>query len=439
METSVFDRCISQIEQRFSQLPDKRVGSNRFIKMKDVGLSAFSVFFTQCSSFLEHQRAMKTKEGRDNASSLFTIDHIPSDNHIRYLLDEVPASELFPLFSALLNDPAMEEALKQFRHVEGQVLIPLDGLHYFSSKKIACEQCSSQTHSNGETTYSHSMMSATLVHPERSEVLPLIPMFVAPQDGREKQDCEREACKRWLLGVGAFYARLKATLLGDDLYCCEPICQLAIQQGFHFIFTCKPESHKCLYEWIDSLEKGGGIREIEKTVGSIKGKRLWRCRYVNEVPLRDGKAALQVNWCEVDVLNEQGQRVYYNTFVTDHVIHDGNVVDIVKAGRTRWKTENEHNNTLKNHGYHLEHNFGHGKKHLSQVLVTLILLSFLLHTVLRLTDRAYQRIGDYFPRASFFNQLRTLLMYLYFATWSALMALMLNACKPPPKQRRKRN
>ncbi len=438
MEPQVFERCISQIEQRFAQLPDKRVGSNRFIQMKDIGLSAFSVFFTQCSSFLEHQRAMKTKEGHDNAESLFNIEHIPTDNHIRDLLDEVPPSEVFPLFNALLNDPAMKDHLKQFRHVEDQVLIPLDGLHYFSSKKVSCDQCSRQVHQNGETTYSHSMMSATLVHPDRREVLPLIPMFVAPQDGHEKQDCEREACKRWLLGVGAAYAALKASLLGDDLYCCEPICRLALKQRFHFIFTCKPDSHQCLYEWIDSLEKSDAIPVVEKTVGTLKGKQLWRCRYVNEVPLRDGKDALPVNWCEVEVLDAQGLRLYYNTFATDHVINRNNVFELVKAGRTRWKTENEHNNTLKNQGYHLAHNFGHGKKHLSQLLATLNLLSFLMHTVLRLTDKQYQAIRDYFPRESFFNQLRTLLMYLYFATWSGLMALMLNACNPPPKRRKKK-
>ena len=79
MEASVFERCLSQIEERFSQLPDKRVGSNRFIKMKDIGLSAFSVFFTQALSFLEHQRALKAREGYDNADSLFNVDHIPSD------------------------------------------------------------------------------------------------------------------------------------------------------------------------------------------------------------------------------------------------------------------------------------------------------------------------------------------------------------------------
>jgi hypothetical protein len=36
---------------------------------------------------------------------------------------------------------------------------------------------------------------------------------------------------------------------------------------------------------------------------------------------------------------------------------------------------------MKNHGYHLEHNFGHGKQHLAQVFVLLNLLAFAFHTV----------------------------------------------------------
>ena len=214
MSGSPFEYCIQKIEQRFSELPDKRVGKNCFIKMKDIGLSAFSVFFMQCSSFLEHQRAMQNREGHNNANSLFKIDHIPSDNHIRDILDGVPPSEIFPVFTTLLNVLSDSGALDQFRHVSNQLLLPLDGLHYFSSKHISCEQCSQQQHKNGEITYSHSMMTATLVHPDRSEVLPLIPMFIAPQDGHEKQDCEREACKRWLRGIGPQYASLGVTLLG---------------------------------------------------------------------------------------------------------------------------------------------------------------------------------------------------------------------------------
>lgn len=434
MTATVFDECIHEIEQCFSKLPDKRVGTNQFIKMKDIGLSVFSVFFMQCPSFLDYQRVMQKKKGCNNANSLFKVDHIPSDNHCRAILDEVPPSKVFPLFNTFLNIVSREGLLDTFRHVNHQLLLPLDGLHYYSSQKIFCKQCSQKRHKKGEITYSHSMVSATLVHPERREVLPFIPMFIEPQDGHDKQDCEQEACKRWLQGVGPAYARLGVTLLGDDLYCCEPICRLAQQQGFHFILTCKPDSHPCLYEWLDSLEKGNHLHRYQQIIGTLKGKQQWHCRYVNDVPLKEGETALLVNWCEVEVLNAAGQRIYYNTFISDHRLDDKNIIEIIRAGRTRWKIENEHNNTLKNHGYHLMHNYGHGKKYLASLLATLILLSFLLHTLLQLLDERYRNIRRYWPRESFFNQLRTLMMYFYFITWDALMEMMGDDYRPPPRQ-----
>lgn len=93
------------------------------------------------------------------------------------------------------------------------------------------------------------------------------------------------------------------------------------------------------------------------------------------MPQRDGNDALKVNWCELIILDENGKKCYQNSFITNHLINSDNVAEIVNAGRTRWKIENENNNVLKTKGYHMEHNFGHGKKHLSSLLLTLNLLA----------------------------------------------------------------
>jgi hypothetical protein len=86
---------------------------------------------------------------------------------------------------------------------------------------------------------------------------------------------------------------------------------------------------------------------------------------VSQVPLRDGDDALMVNWCELTTTADDGKITYHNAFATNHPITAANVAEIVRAGRTRWKIENENNNTLKTKGYHLTHNFGHGKHHLA--------------------------------------------------------------------------
>jgi len=81
---------------------------------------------------------------------------------------------------------------------------------------------------------------------------------------------------------------------------------------------------------------------------------------------------------------------YRNSWVTSIELDDGNVVRLAKGGRCRWKIENECFNTLKNQGYHLDHNFGHGKQYLSNNMYLLTLLVFFFHQIFELTDPAYQ-------------------------------------------------
>lgn len=425
-----FQTMVSYLQEQFAKLPDCRTGKNQFISMRDIGLSAFSVFFNQCPSFLEHQRLMERRSGKNNAKSLFGIEHIPSDNHIRQCLDPIAPSTIYPVFHYGLKQVQEAGLLDEFRCLGGQLLIAVDGLHYFTSKDIHCELCSRKQHKDGSIRYAHSLVSATIVQPGRREVLPLPPEFIEPQDGHDKEDGERAAIKRWLMLWGKTYCKLGVTLLGDDLYACQPVCEAILGQEMHFIMTCKEGSHRSLYEWVNPLKATGALPMVEQTV-NVKGKRYqYRCHYMNDVPIREGKDALLVHWLSVSVFDGQGKQVYKGAFITDHRLNEQNIVEVAQAGRTRWKTENEHNNTLKNHGYYLEHNYGHGKAHLSSLLATLILLSFMFHTLLVLLDKRYQELRAHWPRKSFFQQLRTLMFYLYFVSWDALMNCMLQPLEP---------
>ena len=66
-----FDQMITSLRETIQNFPDKRRGKNSFYSMEDVGLGAFSVFFTQCPSFLAHQKAMEVAKGKSNAETLF--------------------------------------------------------------------------------------------------------------------------------------------------------------------------------------------------------------------------------------------------------------------------------------------------------------------------------------------------------------------------------
>jgi len=200
------------------------------------------------------------------------------------------------------------------------------------------------------------------------------------------------------------------------------LCQQLLDQHLNFILVCRPESHTTLYEHLEGITLP--TVTTQRWTGKIAETHCYR--YLNGVPLRDGEDALQVNWCELTVTQADGKITYKNSFATNHTITDETVADIVLAGRTRWKVENENNNTLKTKGYNLEHNFGHGKQHLASFLATLNILSLLFHTVLELLDLKYQRLRAHLPtRKTFFDDLRALTRYLYFESWDHLLTFML--------------
>jgi hypothetical protein len=380
----------------------------------------------QSPSFLAWERDKQEQIGRNNIQSLFSVDKIPSDNWIRKLLDPVNPSEVFPIFSYIFDALKETGYLYRFKSINGNLLIPLDGTQYYSSNTIHCNQCSTKHHKNGTITYSHSVITPVIVSTDSNYVISLEPEFITPQDGSKKQDCENAAAKRWLLKYAKRYKEIGATILGDDLYSGQPLCQLILDSELNFILVCKPKSHQTLYEWVDSLQTTGHITTVVTKHRIGKKTKTYTYRFVNEVPLRDGDNALKVNWCELIITNEKGKQIYKNAFITNHLITKKNVIEVAKAGRARWKIENENNNVLKTKGYHLEHNFGHGEKHLSSLLLTFNLLAFLLHTVMEMMDYRYQLIRQRLgPRSTFFNDIRALTRYHHFKSWDELLQFML--------------
>ena len=355
--------------------------------MIDIGMAAFAVFFMQSPSFLAHQRRLEegSGRGRSNCHTLFEMERIPCDNHIRAMLDPVDPKSFFPVFHTAFK--ALEEGggLKDFRRLGGHVLIAFDGTEYFRSDAISCSNCSRRERKGGKAEYFHTLLSATLVAPGHNRVVPLPPEFVAPQDGSEKQDCESRAARRWLKAHGAHFASLNPVYLGDDLYSRQPICEGVLASGGHFLFVCKPASHKTLYEWLDGVEVPQRVVALKRGKARVTHTYCW----MEGIPLRDGDDAMTVNWLEIAIANAKGNVTYRNSFITDLPVNADNVVDLAAAGRARWKIENETFNVLKTKGYNLEHNFGHGKENLAAVLATLNLLAFTFHTVAELTEELW--------------------------------------------------
>jgi hypothetical protein len=426
LKNLAIDRLIKELKKQFEEFPDLRTGQNVQYEIVDAGMGAFSVFFTQSASFLEYQEEMKRLKGRSNAENLFGIRDIPSDSHIRSLLDPVAPRHLHPMYRQVFEGLEVAGILDTFRSHGRSLLVALDGTEYFSSKKIHCANCSHRQLANGKTNYYHSVITPVIVQAGNEHVLSLEPEFIVPQDGEEKQDCEIEASKRWLETHGNYYAKRNATLLGDDLYSRQPFCQAVKDTKMHFILVCKEDSHPHLYETVAFLEAQGVLGKFQRRKWNGKHGELHSYRYSSQLPLRGGQDAMQVNWVELTVSHEETNEIMYkNAWVTDFEVLETTIETIVRDGRARWKVENENNNILKTKGYHLEHNFGHGSQHLSSLLLSLNLLAFLFHTIMGLVDEKYQLLRKALrKRRKFFQHVEALLEYLLFDSWDALFSFM---------------
>ncbi len=279
------------------------------------------------------------------------------------------------------------------------------------------------------------MLAATLVAPGHNMVVPLMPVpgldpgIIAKPDGAEKQDCERNAAKRWLAAHGERVRELRPVYLGDDLFACQPFCEAVLESGADFLLTAKPESHKTLYDFMS----GAACEEVSITRKEAGKMLTYRYRWFSGTPLRDGKDALDVDWIGLTITDAKGKATYDGAFVTSLEVSRETVAEIAACARARWKIENESFNVLKNNGYHLEHNFGHGKQNLAMLFAAMNLLAFAMHTVCDcLEDLWVEARKAKRARKRFFEHIRTITAYLVFPDWRTLMTTLINS-KPPPE------
>jgi len=109
------------------------------------------------------------------------------------------------------------------------------------------------------------------------------------------------------------------------------------------------------------------------------------------------------------------------TWVTNLPLQARTVESVMCAGRTRWKIENETFNTLKNQGYHFEHNYGHGAQNLATVLALLMFLAFLVDQIQQRCCQLFRRLWKGLgTKAKLWASLRNLFNVLVFNSMEAL-------------------
>jgi hypothetical protein len=366
----VADALFALVRSGFERITDHRRGDSP-IALGDALMSAFAMFALKDPSLL----AFDARRGDENMKQVFGIEKIPSDTQMREILDGVDPEDLRPLFGDVFRQLQRGKALEPFEFYAGCYLLALDGTGYFSSQKIHCFSCQEKVHKKtGEVTYEHQTLGAAIVHPDHKEVIPLAPEPIQKQDGSTKNDCERNAARRLLQKIRQQHPRLKLIVIEDGLSSNAPHVRDLIDHNMHFILGVKPGDHAFLFKQVEAARRASRLPKLSRKERDITVEVSW----VHSVPINESNQDLRVEFLEYNEYDADGKCLKHFTWITNLHVTLRNAWWFVRGGRARWRIENETFNTLKNQGYHYEHNYGHGKQNLSVVFSMLMMLAFLV-------------------------------------------------------------
>ena len=377
------DSLFRLLHENFANIADDCVDEVE-IPLDDALMSAFAMFSLKAPSLL----AFDKQRAAGNLKTIYGIARAPCDTRMRERLDPLSPESLRPSFKLVFRQLQRGKALEPMVFLDGHYLVALDGTGYFSSNTIHCDSCLHKEHRNGSITYSHQMLGAAIIHPDFRAVIPLMPEPIVKQDGTHKNDCERNAAKRFITKLRQDHPHLKFIITEDALSSNAPHIETLHDYGCHYILGVKEGDHAYLFQQVQMAEEAGRVTSYERhdrAAGVIH-----RFRFVNNVPLNASRADVRGNFIEYWEIGQN--QVQHFSWVTDLRVSKRNVYKLMRGGRARWKIENETFNTLKNQGYNFEHNYGHGEQNLSVVFATLMMLAFLVDQTQQLCCALFQAV-----------------------------------------------
>jgi hypothetical protein len=377
------DALFRLVHTGFDHIPDDRPADTD-IALSDVLMSAFAMFSLKAPSLL----AFDKERAEGNLHTIYGIQRVPCDTYMRERLDPISPKGLRPVFTSIFRQLQRGKALEAMQFLDGHYLLALDGTEYFSSQTIHCAACLHRVHRNGSITYAHQMLGAALIHPDQRAVIPLMPEPMMNCDGTDKNDCERNAAKRFVAKLRHDHPHLKFIVTEDSLSSNAPHIETLQDYDLPYILGVKEGDHTYLFQQVQAAEHAGRVSYYERHDRAARVVHRFRC--INQMPLNASNADVRVNFIEYWEIGQT--KVQHFSWVTDLRVSQRNVYQLMRGGRARWKIENETFNTLKNQGYNFEHNYGHGEQHLSVVFALLMMLAFLVDQAQQLCCALFQAV-----------------------------------------------
>lgn len=437
-------QCMEVLNLAFNKFTDPRDTALIKIPLRDFLMSSYAVFALKYPSLLSFEKSFQEENKRQSTKKMFGLEHVPSDTHLRDVLDEVDDKDFRGVFKSLFKIVDRSKLLEKYRfmNIEGKdyYLISGDGTGYFSSKNVKCNGCSIYHEENDEkdTRFGHQVFAVSLVHPELKEVIPFCPEPIYKEDGTNKNDCEFNAFKRFVVDFKREHHKINTVFLGDALFANNVAIKLLRANEIKFILNVKTKNQALLSNFRDLMNKGetgSFVRIIKSGIKIVKTTERIH-RFYNGLKLTQAKSSEKINfvqlietttWTDKDGKDHRDSKTF--TWVTDIYVTKNNVEQIAKGGRTRWKIENETFNTLKNHGYNLEHNYGHGKKNLSKNLIHMMFAAFMIDEIQKASCKKFKKVMDKDRLKFLWESYKTIIKMFVIDSWETMYGLILGEIK----------
>jgi len=417
-------------QESFASVPDVRA-ANVSNSIRDVMSSGLACMYFQSPSLLDFQRRMENGQHKNNLRSMFDVSKIPTDTGMRQIIDTVDTKTAFrPIYKGYFTKLQRGKHLEQYQIFQGKYLLNVDGTQYFSSHDINCKKCLTRGKTNKQY-YCHQVLQGAIVHPGLRQVIPMMPEEICVQDGDKKEDCEVNAFMRFMDKFRKDHDKLGVIINGDALYATTQVIHKIHEHNANYIFKIEEANHKTLFKNLTTIEKS-------KTYALSGRKNELIIEWSNDIELfkTTGQRANYLEAFELVPQKDGKKKVeYYGKWITDIDITNSNAKTILDAARARWKIENECFNSLKNHGYNMEHNYGHGSENLCYNFYNFILLAFTMHQIHQLTDNLFKKLRSCFGRMdSLWHDIKAFVNRLYFDGLEALWLFLIEStkCQPPP-------
>lgn len=424
------DALFRSLRAEFDAIPDHRPDPE--ISLGDALMSGFAVFALKAPSLFAFDKERRTNEF--NLKGIFGLKNVSCDTQMRTILDPVDPQHLRSAFISVFRQLQRGKALEPFVFWQGHYLLASDGTTYHSSENVHCPACLEKKNRNGVVTYYHQMLSLALVHPDHKEVIPLCPEPIIKQDGSDKNDCERNATRRALDHFRREHPHLPVIIVEDALSSNAPHLQDLRNHDIRYIIGAKPGGHGFLFRQLQEADDAGRTQVL--TLEDDKGV-LHHFRWLNQVSLNESNPEERVNLLDYWEIHADGSKHHF-TWITDLAVDADSVWHLMRGGRARWRIENETFNTLKNQGYHFDHNYGHGEKNLSVVFAMLMMLAFLVDQTQQLCDALFQAVWKKMgTKKRLWERVRSLFHSFRLESMRHLYEVLLNfQLQPPPKPAR---